>query len=214
MPTYSPWSGNSLDPQEKYKQAVQLSALGNPTVTDTSLWGKTKNLFGFNNQVSNYDGIRQSLAGTQFSSMSNDQLQYMIDNNILSFDSSGNLTNFAKDKNGGFNVGQLDTAATTGLTGFNNNRWTTQDTFGAIGTGINAVTGLYGMYNAQKQLGLAKQAFAEQTALNRANFKNQAKTLNSQYRDQMSGRGHIGMSSEGRTALGRAYAKRKLEESY
>lgn len=214
MSVFGTWSGNSFDPQERYKQSVQLSALGNPTVTDTSLWGKTKNLFGFNNQVANYDGIRESLANTRFGSMSNEQLQYMLDNNIISFDGNGNLTNFAKDKTGAFNAGQLDNSATTGLTGFNNNKWTTQDTFGAVGLGINAITGLYGIYNANKQLKLAKQAFAEQTALNRANFKNQAKTLNSQYRDQMSGRGHVGMSSAGRTALGREYTKRKVEETY
>lgn len=96
----------------------------------------------------------------------------------------------------------------------NNNQWTTKDTFNAIGTGIQALTSLYGIYNAHQQLGLAKKAFAEQSALNRANFRNQARTLNSQYRDQASGRGHVGMNSQARSSLGRTYQERKVDETY
>lgn len=59
-----------------------------------------------------------------------------------------------------------------------------------------------------------KQGLAEQTALARANFKNTARGLNTQYRDQMSGRGYNGMSRESAGALGQTYRDRRLNETY
>lgn len=111
-------------------------------------------------------------------------------------------------------IGQADQAWSAIENNMNNSQWTKQDTLGAIGMGINAATSLYGIYNSHKQLGLAKKAFEEQSALNRANFKNQARNLNSQYRDQISGRGHVGMNTQARSALGRTYNQRKLSETY
>jgi len=39
-------------------------------------------------------------------------------------------------------------------------------------------------------------------------------TLNAQYRDQMSGRGYVGMSSSAKQALGDEFRRRKVEEDY
>ena len=63
-------------------------------------------------------------------------------------------------------------------------------------------------------LKLAKKELAERTALQRANFKNQARAMNTQYRDQASGRGYNGMNQEAKTALGQQYANRKVSETY
>lgn len=110
--------------------------------------------------------------------------------------------------------GQAYTAFNLGNNNLNNNQWTTKDTLGAVGFGIQAFTGLMGLRNANKQLALGRQAFNEQTAFNRANFANQAKTLNAQYRDMLSGRGYVGMDRTALSALGRDYNNRKLRETY
>lgn len=79
---------------------------------------------------------------------------------------------------------------------------------------LQGVGTLWGMYQGNKQMKMAQQQFQEQKALNHANFRNQAKTLNAQYRDQMSGRGYVGMSSSAKQALGDEFRRRKVEEDY
>ena len=80
--------------------------------------------------------------------------------------------------------------------------------------GLGALTGLYGMYQGNKQLKLSQQNFEEQKALNRANYKNQARAFNNTLRNQQSGRGYIGMSGAAKRSLGQEYNARKAEETY
>lgn len=82
------------------------------------------------------------------------------------------------------------------------------------GFGLQAGLGLYGAYQQNKQLGLAKQAFEEQRALQRANYKMQAKSYNNSLRNQQSGRGYVGMSGASKRTLGQEYNSRKAEETY
>lgn len=74
--------------------------------------------------------------------------------------------------------------------------------------------GLWGAYQQNKQLKLAQQAFEEQKALQRANFKMQAKSYNNSLRNQQSGRGYVGMSGSAARTLGRDYESRKADETY
>lgn len=96
----------------------------------------------------------------------------------------------------------------------NNNAWTPQNTLGMVQTGMGAISSLANIYLGFKQQKLAKQNQREALALQRANYRNQAKAMNSQYRDQMSGRGTSVMSRGARESLGREYANRKVNESY
>lgn len=111
-----------------------------------------------------------------------------------------------------------NTVGNTGLT-FDqikdlNNQWTNKDTFNAVGTGISALGQLAGIWQANKANKIAAQQLAEASALQRANYKLQAKTLNAQYRDQVSGRGTAIMGRGTKSALGRTYADRRINETY
>lgn len=99
------------------------------------------------------------------------------------------------------------------------------DTFGnkvfAGGTGLNWLggvaqigLGIWNAYNQGKQLKLAKQAFEEQKALQRANYRNQARAYNNNLRNQQSGRGYVGMSGSAARVLGQEYDARKANETY
>ena len=96
----------------------------------------------------------------------------------------------------------------------NNNAWTPKNTLEMVQTGMGAISSLANIYLGFKQQKLAKQNQREALALQRANYRNQAKAMNSQYRDQMSGRGTSVMSRGARESLGREYANRKVNESY
>lgn len=91
---------------------------------------------------------------------------------------------------------------------------TSQDNLGMVQTEMGAISSLANIYLGFKQQKLAKQNQREALALQRANYRNQAKAMNSQYRDQMSGRGTSVMSRGARESLGREYANRKVNESY
>lgn len=82
------------------------------------------------------------------------------------------------------------------------------------GFGANLGLGLWSAYQQHKQTKLAQQAFEEQKALQRANFKMQAKSYNNSLRNQQSGRGFVGMSGSAKRTLGREYDARKAEETY
>lgn len=82
------------------------------------------------------------------------------------------------------------------------------------GFGANLGLGLWGAYQQHKQTKLAQQAFEEQKALQRANYKMQAKSFNNSLRNQQSGRGFVGMSGSAKHTLGREYDARKAEETY
>lgn len=83
-----------------------------------------------------------------------------------------------------------------------------------IGAGLGALNSLYGMYQGNKQLKLAKENFEEQKALSRANYAMQAKAYNNNLRNQQSGRGYIGMSGAAKRTLGDEYERRKASETY
>ena len=100
--------------------------------------------------------------------------------------------------------------------------WSLEGAFGSANgnysgwanSAISGVTALGNLYMGYQGLKLAKKELAERTALQRANFKNQSRTMNAQYRDQASGRGYNGMNQEAKTALGQQYANRKVSETY
>lgn len=85
---------------------------------------------------------------------------------------------------------------------------------GWLGSAINGATALGNLYFGYQGLKLAKKELAERTALQRANFRNQARAMNSAYRDQASGRGYNGMNQEAKSALGQQYANRRVSETY
>lgn len=98
--------------------------------------------------------------------------------------------------------------------------WTMEGAFGNknyagwAGSAIQGLSALGNLYLGYQGLKQSKKALNEQIALQRANYRNQAKAMNNQYRDQMSGRGYNGMSSSAMSALGRQYDNRKVSETY
>lgn len=85
---------------------------------------------------------------------------------------------------------------------------------GWANSAISGLTALGNLYFGYQGLKLAKKEHAERTALQRANYRNSARAMNSAYRDQASGRGYNGMSQETTSALGQQYANRKVSETY
>ena len=85
---------------------------------------------------------------------------------------------------------------------------------GWANSAISGLTALGNLYFGYQGLKLAKKEHAERTALQRANYRNSARAMNSAYRDQASGRGYNGMSQEAKSALGQQYANRKVSETY
>lgn len=106
-----------------------------------------------------------------------------------------NLFGESQDQNGNILRG--------GATGF---QW--------AGAGLGALNSLYGMYQGNKQLKLAKDNFEEQKALSRANYTNTARAYNNNLRNQQSGRGYGGMSGAAKRTLGEEYERRKAAETY
>lgn len=80
--------------------------------------------------------------------------------------------------------------------------------------GLGAAMGLYGIYQGNKQLKLAKDNFEEQKALSRANYAMQAKAYNNNLRNQQSGRSFGGMSGSAKRMLGEEYERRRANGSY
>lgn len=85
---------------------------------------------------------------------------------------------------------------------------------GWANSAISGLTALGNLYFGYQGLKLAKKEHAERTALQRANYRNSARAMNSAYRDQASGRGYNGMNQEAKSALGQQYANRKVSETY
>lgn len=100
--------------------------------------------------------------------------------------------------------------------------WSLEGAFGSktgnysgwANSAISGLTALGNMYFGYQGLKLAKKELDERTALQRANYRNSARAMNSAYRDQASGRGYNGMSQEATSALGQQYANRKVSETY
>ena len=112
------------------------------------------------------------------------------------------------------NAGQLNTFLDQYMANQKNSQWTKQDTFSAIQGGIQGINALANIYFGYKQYKLAKQNQEENLRLQRANYRNQARHMNQQYRDKMAGRGTTVQSANANRALGRMYANRKLDETY
>ena len=112
------------------------------------------------------------------------------------------------------NVNTMQTQLDAALKAQQNGAWTMKDTMGAIQSGIGVATSLANLYMGFKQQRLAKQQMKETLALQRANYRNTAKAMNAQYRDQMSGRGTTVMSGAAKRQLGQMYANRKVAEDY
>ncbi len=91
---------------------------------------------------------------------------------------------------------------------------TTGNYAGWANSATSGLTALGNLYFGYQGLKLAKKELAERTALQRANYRNTARAMNTAYRDQASGRGYNGMSQEATSALGQQYANRKVSETY
>lgn len=96
----------------------------------------------------------------------------------------------------------------------NSTAWTASDWSKIAGTGVQLLGSLGSLWMQNKGMKLAKQQMADQTALNRANYRMQAKAWNNSQRDIASGRGLAVMSSSQKSALGRQARGRLVEESY
>ena len=100
--------------------------------------------------------------------------------------------------------------------------WSLEGAFGSktgnyagwANSAISGLTALGNMYFGYQGMKLAKKELEERTALQRANYRNTARAMNTAYRDQASGRGYNGMNQEAKSALGQQYANRKVSETY
>lgn len=188
------------------------------------LWGDTQT-FGFQNNSPIFNDL-QSKYG-----WSADEVNYLKANpqlqNQLFQNGTFSLNNGNVIKAGDMNARSQVQAAMNGngTTGGGLFGGTGTDQFGnktfAGGTGLqwagfgaNLGLGLWGAYQQHKQTKLAQQAFEEQKALQRANYKMQAKSFNNSLKNQQSGRGFVGMSGSAKRTLGREYDARKAEETY
>lgn len=188
------------------------------------LWGDTQT-FGFQNNSPIFNDL-QSKYGWPADEVNylkaNPQLQNQLFQNGTFSLNNGNVI-----KAGDMNARSQVQAAMNGngTTGGGLFGGTGTDQFGnktfAGGTGLqwagfgaNLGLGLWGAYQQHKQTKLAQQAFEEQKALQRANYKMQAKSFNNSLRNQQSGRGFVGMSGSAKRTLGREYDARKAEETY
>lgn len=112
------------------------------------------------------------------------------------------------------NMNTFDTQVNQLMSQQKNNAWTPQNTLSAVQTGMGAITSLANLYYGFKQQKLAERNLDETLALQRANYRNQARAMNAQYRDQMSGRGTTVMSGSSKRKLGEMYANRRVSETY
>jgi len=188
------------------------------------LWGDTQT-FGFQNNSPIFNDLQGKYG------WSADEVNYLKSNpqlqNQLFQNGTFTLNNGNVIKAGDMNARSQVQAAMNGngTTGGGLFGGTGTDQFGnktfAGGTGLqwagfgaNLGLGLWGAYQQHKQTKLAQQAFEEQKALQRANYKMQAKSFNNSLRNQQSGRGFVGMSGSAKRTLGREYDARKAEETY
>lgn len=186
------------------------TALGNPAST-VNVVSPTVNGF----TPVNPTDIAPLLANNQYTSMLSPQAMadYMNANklNVANLNSSLSTADGAKALSG---LVQNQSAMTRP------DAWSFEGAFGNknyagwAGTAIQGLSALGNLYLGHKGLEQNKKAINENIALQRANYRNQAKAMNNQYRDQMSGRGYNGQSADSARALGRTYDSRKVSETY
>lgn len=230
-------NGQLIDDSNGLNQAYNwgnVNSVSNPLTgvysrtTTPSLFGDTASI---NLDISGNNTLLSNLGKTDiWSKLSPEQQQYVANNFIGG--QSGNylqtvsqnqlntdLNNFASRSfgadlkgNGASNSGGL--FGGTGTDQFGNRTFMGGTGLQWAGFGANLGLGLWGAYQQHKQTKLAQQAFEEQKALQRANYKMQAKSFNNSLRNQQSGRGFVGMSGSAKRTLGREYDARKAEETY
>ena len=146
-------------------------------------------------QFQNWFG--ENYSGDVTKNMSPAQLQEALSKWQSSDTSMGNNSMFGwgKDQYGNTTLG--------GATGF---QW--------AGAGLGAMQALYGMYQGNKQMKMAKEAFDEQKRLSHANYQMQAKAYNNNLRNQQSGRSFSGMSGSAMRTLGSEYRTRRAKDDY
>lgn len=186
------------------------TALGNPAST-VNVVSPTVNGF----TPVNPTDIAPLLANNQYTSMLSPQAMadYMNANKL----SIANLNNSLSTVDGSKALASLiqNQSAMT-----RPDAWSFEGAFGNknyagwAGTAIQGLSALGNLYLGYKGLKQNEKALNENIALQRANYRNTARALNNQYRDQMSGRGYNGQSAEAARALGRNYERRKVQETY
>lgn len=186
------------------------TALGNPAST-VNVVSKTANGF----TPINPTDIAPLLANNQYTSMLSPQAManYMNANKL----SIANLNNSLSTVDGSKALASLIQNQNSMM---RPNAWSFEGAFGNnnyagwAGTAVQGLTALGNLYLGYKGLKQNEKALNENIALQRANYRNTARALNNQYRDQMSGRGYNGQSAEAARALGRDYERRKVQETY
>lgn len=159
-----------------------------------------------------------------FTPLTAQQIQPLLNNsNILATRDINSIVNYANTNRIGLDALTKQFSTVDGQKAFaslldnqinNRNILTNNNTWNGIGTAIQGLTALGNLYLGYKGLKEAKRVNNENIALQRANYRNSARALNNQYRDQLSGRGYNGMSAEATRALGREYDNRKVNETY
>lgn len=210
-----------------------VNSVSNP-LTGTYNRTVTPSLFGdstaINLDISGNKPLLANLGSTNtWGMLSPEQQQYALNNYVgglsneyLRTVSKGQFTtdfdNYARQTFGSNLKGSGSTNGSlfggTGTDQFGNNTFMGGTGLQWAGFGANLGLGLWGAYQQHKQTKLAQQAFEEQKALQRANYKMQAKSFNNSLRNQQSGRGFVGMSGSAKRTLGREYNARKAEETY
>lgn len=160
--------------------------------------------------------------------------KFLFDNGIVSIDpktnglnivaglDSNKISELQKNYTNSIASGTLNqnnAGSNTGLFGWGTNAQGQSTLGGAtgiqwLGAGLGTATSLYGMYNANKSMKLARENFEEQKQLQRANYEMQAKAYNNNLRNQQSGRSFTGMSGSAIRNLGREYNSKKAREQY
>ena len=186
------------------------------------LWGDTQT-YGFQANSPILSDLQSKYGWTA------DEVKYLQNNpqlqNQLFQNGTFQLNNGSVIKNGDMSARSQVQAAMNGNGTNGSSSWFGKDQNGNTtfmgGTGLQWLggavqlgMGLWGAYQQNKQLKLAQQAFEEQKALQRANFKMQAKSYNNSLRNQQSGRGYVGMSGSAVRTLGQEYDRRKADETY
>lgn len=174
--------------QSFYKPVEKTSWLGNTT---------TQNVF---DSQAAFDSLNQNPMFASYLNYQSPEKVEFIKANLDKFNPS--------------NMNTFDTQVNQLMTQQRNNAWTPQNTLSAVQSGIGAATSLANLYYGFKQQKLAEKNLNETLALQRANYRNQAKAMNAQYRDQMSGRGTTVMSGSSKRKLGEMYANRRVSETY
>lgn len=199
-----------------YTKTTTPSLFGNSTSVNLDISGNTPLLsnLGSTNTWGMLSPEQQQYALNNYvGGLSSDYLRTVSkDQFTTDFDNYARQTFGSNLKSSNSNNGSV--FGSTGTDQYGNNTFMGGTGLQWAGFGANLGLGLWGAYQQHQQTKLAQQAFEEQKALQRANYKMQAKSYNNSLRNQQSGRGFVGMSGSAKRTLGREYASRKAEETY